>query len=486
MRAGGFGAIGFQDQGVDMSSLSALLDGTVGQGSHGAGWQGDQWEPKPSQQGLEAQRTMQQRHAEEKEARKAEPEENVSWDLSRSVVYWTDYCKAQFHARSHVEITSRMARFDLFGHGQEAMRDGDKGEEVLDQLRWFCEECDSLQAFSVPADIEAGFGSCAKEILTELADQYPRTPKFLMGLSPPASHGLAQLYDVNAALCTAMLPELVAVYSPVSPAGWADGYFPQLQLQTNNDFETSAVVATAWDTLAVPWRLSRDGTSVASVAQSLVRRPGANLASMDLTMPLPAKAEDYKKGASGRLVNLSVDLDRMPRRLDEEEDGPYPRGNAPSFSDYMVLRGIEPQPGELEAQIRAYADPCRHRLSFLWAQPMRVPIPYPHYFRHDSEAAPEALSAVERRGAEERLVHKGELAQKKPGAAHELEVLPVLARLHCGSANQRQLRHMADRLEAAMSFGSVRASFVSTGLEADELEEAKERLLQTADEYDET
>ena len=70
-------------------------------------------------------------------------------------------------------------------------------------------------------------------------------------------------------------------------------------------------------------------------------------------------------------------------------------------------------------------------------------------------------------------------------AAHELERLAVLARLHCGSASQRQLRHMADRLEAALAYGSVRASFVSTGLEADEFEEAKEQLLQAADEYDE-
>jgi len=390
-----------------------------------------------------------------------------------------------------------MPRFDLYGHGQEAMREGEIQEDVLDSLRWFCEECDSLQSFVIPADINAGFGSCAKEILTELADFYPRTPKFLMGLSPPDSQSLSHIYDVNAALCTALLPELVSLYSPIKTRDWTSGYFPQLNLNTGNYFETSAVVATAWDTIGVPWRLSRDGTSVSRMSQSLVRRSNANTACMDMAMPLPPNPKDYRKGDYGRLVNLSVDTSRLPRcREEDDDDYNDPPPPSSSFSEYVVLRGLQIE-AEKEEQIQAYMKPCRHRQSFLWEEPMRVPIPYPQYFLSDRTGPKEALSEIDRsgKGGSEKLVHKKAAAKRggpegedvggKPPAMQDYEVLPVLARLHCGSDVQLSMRHMAHQLDAAMAYGSVKASFVSTGLEVDEFEEAKERLLQGADEYDE-
>ena len=149
---------------MDMKALEALLKGTSGQGSNGEGWDGGMvYEPRLSEAGLEAKAALQRKHAAEKVARKGaeKPVTGVeaAAGLASTVHYWTDYCKAQFHSRSHVEMTARMPRFDLFALGKEAMREADKGEELLDQVRWFCEECDSLQGFVLPSDIDSGFGS---------------------------------------------------------------------------------------------------------------------------------------------------------------------------------------------------------------------------------------------------------------------------------------------------------------------------------------
>lgn len=135
-------------------------------------------------------------------------------EIERGARFWTDYCKSFFHARSHIELNT-MQRFDCFPLGEEALRTMDQGEELLDQIRWFAEECDTLQGFVIPADFDAGFGACAKHVLTEISDFYPRTSSTVFALSPPSLAAPTPIYDINTAMGVVMLSELSSVFAPI-------------------------------------------------------------------------------------------------------------------------------------------------------------------------------------------------------------------------------------------------------------------------------
>ena len=59
--------------------------------------------------------------------------------------YWTDFCAARFHPKSHLLLPGvASSQFGSFAHGNQLMKQG-LGEELLERVRWFAEECDSLQ-----------------------------------------------------------------------------------------------------------------------------------------------------------------------------------------------------------------------------------------------------------------------------------------------------------------------------------------------------
>jgi len=325
----------------------------------------------------------------------------------------------------------------------------------------------------MPTDIDGGFAGCAKDMITEIADMYSRTPVLFMGLTPPEPSPTQPIYDVNAAITSAIVSEFSTIYTPVQTQKWTSNMFQGIEFDTKSKFESSAVVATAWDTLTLPFRMTHGAHSIGSMAKTLVRRPGSNMAAMDLAIPLPTQPERFRKGKNGQLANLSVDTSSM-------EDADV------AFSDHVVMRGLEIGK-DREEKIKEYMAPCRYRSSYLWEEPMRVPIPYPQYFKSDGlrEGAKQVvLSGID---GDRRLVDLAEgerQMSRKAEGLQEMELLPVLSRLHCGSSMRHHLNTMASGFDEALRFGAVRANFTSTGFEADELEEVKERLLTMAEDYD--
>ena len=309
-----------------------------------------------------------------------------------------------------------------------------------------------------------------------------------MGIAPPGASDTAQIYDVNRAIATAGMAELSALWVPVSVDDWSPGDFTKLRLQTKNKYETAAVVATAWDTISLPWRLTRGGASVSQMCQSLVRRPLAKLASLDIAMPLPEKPDAFGKGKDGQMVNLSIHSSRKPARRDAEagSDDELASSFSGAFSEYVVMRGLASEP-DVEAQVRLYMDPCRIRQAFLWKEPMRVPIPYPQYFLSEGASRSQALSTVDTtmKNGDEKLVHLEAKEQTPAVELDNLEVLPVLSRLHCGGAMQSHAHRLATNLETALDYHSIKSTFISTGFEDDEFEEIRECLLTVAEEYGE-
>jgi len=105
------------------------------------------------------------------------PNSSSSSAMGVGVRYWTDYLKAQLHPRS-VQALSGAWRgsggFDGYG-AAEGLLHGVKGavEAAVDQVRWWGEQCDSLQGVQIMADDLTGFGGLTRSVLDELREELP-------------------------------------------------------------------------------------------------------------------------------------------------------------------------------------------------------------------------------------------------------------------------------------------------------------------------
>ena len=69
-------------------------------------------------------------------------------DAEGGVRSWTDFLKVYLHPQSLCLLPGLWqgaCNFSGFGHGSGAVSGGELGEEALDRVRMFAEECDALQ-----------------------------------------------------------------------------------------------------------------------------------------------------------------------------------------------------------------------------------------------------------------------------------------------------------------------------------------------------
>eukprot|EP00958_Prasinococcus_capsulatus_P008806 scaffold870_cov393-Prasinococcus_capsulatus_cf.AAC.36 len=117
--------------------------------------------------------------------------------LEHDVKYWSDYLKAQTHAKSLSLVEGYWLRvsseqegvhtFDTFGEGRMALVEStERREAVIDRIRYFLEGCDSPQGMHCIADVSGGFAGFSSEILTELRDDsFSRKNVCLFASEPP-------------------------------------------------------------------------------------------------------------------------------------------------------------------------------------------------------------------------------------------------------------------------------------------------------------
>lgn len=72
--------------------------------------------------------------------------------LENGVQFWTDYSKVHYHPRSLYELSGVWAdvvEFNNYGIGRDSFSWASQGEEISDSLRFFVEECDHIQVYSL-------------------------------------------------------------------------------------------------------------------------------------------------------------------------------------------------------------------------------------------------------------------------------------------------------------------------------------------------
>ena len=236
-------------------------------------------------------------------------------NLDSVVQTWGDFCKASLNPRGLVGVGGRsssgdavcsaagaglrsgLAAFDAFSDGS-----GLVDEACRDRLSWALEACDSLQGIQAVVDIDSGWGGFGVDTLRALRDECPKAAMLVMGVSPPrpryappptttpstagthrgvlgsqpgaeaeageegaslyTARNRSQLRAINLALAYAAFGagDLDSTLVPLSlqsamEAG-ASSFPGLIKPSLQRPYQTSALLACAWDSITLPFRRS--------------------------------------------------------------------------------------------------------------------------------------------------------------------------------------------------------------------------------------
>ncbi|XP_035923391.2 protein misato homolog 1 isoform X3 [Halichoerus grypus] len=397
-----------------------------------------------------------------------------------SIRVWSDFLRVHLHPRSICMIQKynhdgEAGRLEAFGQGESVLKEPRYLEELEDRLHFYMEECDYLQGFQILCDLHNGFSGVGAKATELLRDEYSGRGIMTWGLLPgPYSLGEPQK-NIYRLLNTAFgLVHMSAHSSLVCPLSLGGSLglrpeppvtFPHLHYDATLPFHCAAILATALDTVTVPYRLRSSPVSMVHLADML-NSSGKKVVTAAATIPFPLVPGQslpdalVQPGGATAWTPLSACGD--------------PSGTC--FAQSVVLRGLDkachtssrlapgtrlPSPlhacstGEdVLAQYLQQQQPGVRSSAHLLLAPCKVVPPYPCLFSPS-------------------LGRHGLLLNGPPlGAA--VESIPVLGALCSSSTSGRALGDLARELGKL----DVRrwASFMDAGVEQGDVEEALQEL----------
>jgi hypothetical protein len=154
--------------------------------------------------------------------------------------------------RFHERVINEFSEFNLeeelkdFEIGQTLLKSEEKRDKVIDNLRYFAEECDQIQGFQMMLDADSAFAGLGTELLTEISDEFSKTPTITFGLTPHSDNLHKEVHAAqrlkNHVLTFYELVPLTSVYVPLSNQGWASQNFRFGNFEQNS-FHHSAIFA---------------------------------------------------------------------------------------------------------------------------------------------------------------------------------------------------------------------------------------------------
>ncbi|XP_075593108.1 protein misato homolog 1 isoform X2 [Balearica regulorum gibbericeps] len=219
-----------------------------------------------------------------------------------SVQLWSDYLNVRLHPKSIYVIRQYMhdgecGCLEAFGQGESLLQDPGCIEELEDRLHFYVEECDYLQGFQVLCDLHNGFSGVGAKVTELLYDEYSGKGILTWGLTPVMSNmGDSQknFYRLmNTALGIVHLSSHSSLFCPLSLSGslgikpQPPITFPYINYDASLDYQSSAVLAAALDTLTAPYRLCSSQGSMMHLAETL-NFSGRKVVAAWASVPFPA------------------------------------------------------------------------------------------------------------------------------------------------------------------------------------------------------
>ncbi|CAK7274712.1 mtDNA inheritance, partitioning of the mitochondrial organelle [Sporothrix epigloea] len=204
-----------------------------------------------------------------------------------TVRYWSDYSRVYFHPRSlievgdepeisgpansaaangtsashHNEAASAVSRDYTWADGETLFAELDREHDLLDRdMRRFVEEADQMQGFQVFASVDDSWGGFAARYLERMRDEYGKVSIWLWALQQPVGRLPRQNRIARLANKARTLVEAHAQASLVIPLATPSPPLKSVLPATFDQasmWHTSALLATAIETAALPTRLSQ-------------------------------------------------------------------------------------------------------------------------------------------------------------------------------------------------------------------------------------
>ncbi|XP_063173078.1 protein misato homolog 1 isoform X1 [Candoia aspera] len=393
---------------------------------------------------------------------------------------WSDFLRTPLHPRSVLTIREynseeEPGRLEAYGQGEKLLQEGTYLEDLEDRLHFYVEECDYLQGFQVLCDLHNGFSGVGAKAVELLQDEYVGKGILTCGLTPVLQSSIPQrnFYRLmNTVLGIVHLASQSSLFCPLSLNGSlglkpeAPLALPHLHYKASLDYHTSAILATALDTLTTPYRLQTSAISVSNLAET-VNFSGRKVAEAVAAIPFPVAEDQSLPDAL---------CSQQPSTVWSSLSSCGSHGDAHCFAQSVVLRGIGKQqqvsntpPGtepksvlhvcetgqEVLTRYLYMVSPETLSTSLLLQGPCKLLAPYPQFFSPF-------------------LNKHGFLAEKPLYAPAKVDSIPVLAAFRSSAGLCRTL---GDLYRALRRMDLRRwASFFSAGVEMEDLQEALDEL----------
>ncbi|NP_001337701.1 protein misato homolog 1 isoform 4 [Homo sapiens] len=362
-----------------------------------------------------------------------------------SIRVWSDFLRVHLHPRSICMIQKynhdgEAGRLEAFGQGESVLKEPKYQEELEDRLHFYVEECDYLQGFQILCDLHDGFSGVGAKAAELLQDEYSGRGIITWGLLPGPYHRGEAQRNIYRLLNTAFgLVHLTAHSSLVCPLSLGGSLglrpeppvsFPYLHYDATLPFHCSAILATALDTVTVPYRLCSSPVSMVHLADML-SFCGKKVVTAGAIIPFPLAPG---QSLPDSLMQFGGATPWTPLSACGEPSGTR------CFAQSVVLRGIDrachtsqltpgtPPPSalhacttgeEILAQYLQQQQPGVMSSSHLLLTPCRVAPPYPHLF---SSCSPPAVESIPVFGA---LCSSSSLHQTLEALARDLTKLDL-------------------------------------------------------------
>ncbi|KAK5649088.1 hypothetical protein RI129_003980 [Pyrocoelia pectoralis] len=412
-------------------------------------------------------------------------------NLDNAVNVWSDFLYPRFHPRTVNIIKEYMhggeSEFDVFPLGAKLWKTEQFAEEFADKIRNYIEECDSFQGFHVTLDATNGFSGLTSSCLEYINDEYER--KSILAFPVIPSHYVDSederrpLKDsicvLNLALAFEMLQEKSSLFVPLCTGsnGWRKPGEPRkfyhVSYNSTSNYHTSAILASALDTITLKHRLKSRHDSLGDFcAYFNTHGRAAAGASLCLPFSLNKNADfiDCLDNWEGPLTqsitpNCTIGTDNLVQMFtlrgipENRLKRPLPNANKQKLMSAYNCNSVNEM---LNFYLSCNYYICLNNVTTV-SQGMSVKTPFPNIF-------------------DEFVGNNGNIYGDSRPMDTVVESVPILAGLHSGLEVGTMLESL--HTEAKRIKHPHKQQFITEGLEELELSESLNKLLELKECYE--